>query len=140
MNRKLLAIVLAGFVIVLANIACSKSAPTDRPRLVLEFSPTPTLVPTQPTKVLATQTPIIEIVEITSTPLPTSANTSELCVIADEAVYLRPSPSATYYPLDPLPKDSRVIFTGTKDGNWLFVDYGDQSGWINGKYLGNCQD
>lgn len=71
----------------------------------------------------------------TSTPVELAA----MCVTANEAVYLRPAPSSDHYPIDPLPKGTQVMPNGARDGNWIFVSVGDQSGWIKSNYLGSCE-
>lgn len=134
---KKLSIVLAIFFLVLASLACGSKAEEWQMR---GWTVTPS--PTANTQ--ATQTPYI--VEITNTPAPTELPTvtpnptaiSYLCVTANEAVNLRPSPDASYYPIDPLKNGTKVEDLGARDGNWVFVKVGDKQGWINGEYLGAC--
>jgi hypothetical protein len=62
-----------------------------------------------------------------------------ICVLADEAVYLRPSVSNEYYPILPLRNGSRLIDLGGRTGRWWFVQYEDKQGWVYGIYLDECQ-
>lgn len=130
MKRFILAIVLP-----LAMLACNSSRPDRR----LNLYPSPTSD--------ATQTPIIQtvvstkVVQITTTPVKTATSTPvrQLCVSASEAVYMRPSPSTTPYPITQLENGSKVVDLGGRNGDWLFVSYGDKQGWVNGKYLSDCK-
>ena len=123
------------WVLGLGILACSKGSSVE----TIQF---PTKTPN------STQTPIL--VEITTTPNPTYtpiyvqvSNTPvglvTMCVVADQAVNLRAAPNSDYYPIDPLSKGTRVFLTGSKDGSWVFVNAGNQSGWINSEFLGTCE-
>jgi hypothetical protein len=115
-------------------IACGRTAPRR-----LELYPSPTVLPTQTERVviytttpLSTYTSIVK--EVTSTPKP-----EYLCIVADEAVYLRPSASMDNYPISPLPNGARVLRLGGEKEDWIFVEYGEFSGWIRQEYLKNCK-
>jgi hypothetical protein len=122
---------LAFFIVVLAILGCRSGSQRT---LVLYPSTTSTFANT-PTQVLATQTPYI--VEVTTTSGPTKEALA-ICVTADEAVYLRPSASAENYPILSLPYGSRLKDLGGRIGNWVFVQYHDNQGWVYGDYLGRC--
>lgn len=109
-------------VLVLAVLAC-------------KTGPTPQVPADTPTPVIVEVTSRV-FVEITTTPATVG---KYLCVIAVEAVYLRPSPGATHYPLMPLERGTMVKDTLTRDGNWIFVEYEDKAGWIHEDYLGECR-
>lgn len=123
-------------ILILVSLACGRSTPRELPSLYPSQTPN------------ATQTPIV--IEITNTPENTQTpefiyvvQTSTLpsttrCVIATEAVYLRPTPSTDNYPVAPLPKGSKVILSGSVNGSWVFALFGEKSGWVQSNYLGNC--
>lgn len=62
-----------------------------------------------------------------------------LCVIAQEAVYMRPSPSTENYPIIQLENGVELVDLGGRDGNWMFVQYQDKRGWVNKKYVQECK-
>jgi hypothetical protein len=102
--------------------------------------PTPTVLPTQTpfvvevtTTALPTQTPNVVIVS------PTPDALGELCVTANEAVYLRPSPNVDNYPIQEIPNGSALGDLGGRNGNWAFVELGENRGWVNMDYLGDCR-
>lgn len=125
-------------VLAVSNLACRTSPATPRV-LVLYPSATPN----------ATQTPIVQtvvntrVVQITTTPVPTFTSTPthpvrQLCVSATETVYLRPSPGTDNYPITQLANGTKVTDLGGQDGNWKFVEVKSQRGWVNEKYLKDC--
>ena len=120
---------------VLVTLACGTQTEEWRMR---GWTATPSATVSSSDEAKPTQTPFVVVV--TSTPQnPTpSPEALFLCVVADKAVYLRPSPEATLYPLDPIPSGTQVLDTGTRKGNWVFVQIGDSKGWINMEYLGKC--
>ena len=133
-------IMIALLIVVLGILACGNPAPEY---VLRGWTVTPTKF------VDATNTPLVIYVEVTNSPEPTQTpelviitQTSNavvtLCVTASDAVYLRPSPDATYYPLKPLVKGTVVIYKGTHNGEWKFVEVEDGAGWINSEYLGTC--
>jgi hypothetical protein len=132
-------ILIAVLVLMLVTLACGGTAP----RRQLNLYPTPTVDATQtpiyvPVEVEVTK--VIErttVVEITPTPVPPQA-IERMCVSATVAVYLRPSPSDDNYPIMSLPNGAELADLGGRDGAWLFVQYGDAQGWVNGVYLGDC--
>src|SRR4026207_1477918 len=97
--------IVAFLLLVVAMLACGSTTPRE---LVLYPSETPN----------ASQTPIL--VQITTTPLPTQTSivvlvtktATTLCVVANEAVYLRPSASDNNYPILPLSNGSRLTDLG----------------------------
>jgi hypothetical protein len=134
-----LRILTAVLVLMLVTLACGGTAP----RRELNLYPTPTVEATQtpiyvPVEVEVTK--VIErttVVEITPTPIPPQA-VEKMCVSAAVSVYLRPSPSDDNYPIMPLPNGAELTDLGGRDGGWLFVQYGDKQGWVNGSYAGAC--
>jgi hypothetical protein len=121
-------------------LACGISTPRERPVLY----PSPTQNSTQTPIVIQitntpenTSTPVLITIVQTTTPIPTSSN--RLCVIADQALNLRTQPSMEEGSNgSPLPHGAEVLLTGTKNGEWLFVKYGDRSGWVYSNWLGEC--
>lgn len=97
------------------------SPPTQTPRIV-QITTTP----------IYTYTPIVKI--ITETPSP-----EYLCVTAIETVHLRPSASTDNYPVMVLENGSRLTDLGGRKEKWIFVQYGEFSGWVHQKYLDNCK-
>jgi hypothetical protein len=129
-----LRILLAVLVLVLVTLACGGQAP----RRELNLWPTATPNATQtPIIVEVVETQVI-LVEITPTPAPPQV-VEKMCVSATVAVYLRPSPSDDNYPIMSLPNGAELTDLGGRDGSWLFVQYGDKNGWVNGDYVGACR-
>lgn len=100
---------------------------------------TPSAPPTQTPRIveitttaLSTYTPIVKVV--TETPEP-----GYLCVTADEAVHLRPSPSIENYPIDVLKNGTKLLDLGGRDGEWRFVRFDKQTGWVNQAYVTACE-
>ena len=93
--------------------------------LVVVWTGTPnaTYTPNAPTIIVLTQTP----------------NSTSLCVSALVAVHLRPSPNADNYPITIIPNGTLLTDLGGKDGNWIFVQFGDKQGWVNMNYIGDCK-
>ena len=122
-------------VLALSILACRTGNPERR----LNLYPSPTSE--------ATQTPVI--VEVTTTPAPTTyvivtatavpTVSIQLCVSAEKAVNLRPSPDERGYPILQLRKGDQVTDLGGRDETWIYVQYLDKQGWINKKYLSNCK-
>jgi ABC-type glycerol-3-phosphate transport system substrate-binding protein len=130
MRLKLLLAVLA---LVMVTLACGgQGQQADR---FTFWTPTPDASPT-PIVVEVVETQVI-VVEITPTPVPPQA-VEKMCVSATVAVYLRPSPSDDNYPIMSLPNGAELTDLGGRDGSWLFVQYGDAQGWVNGSYVGSC--
>lgn len=136
----------APFLLILLSIlACRTGDSEQRDKVFSALYPSPTSD--------ATQTPIIQtviatkVVQITTTPIPivpTFTNTPakpvrQLCVSATETVYLRPSPSIENYPITQLENGVKVTDLGGRNGAWWFVEWKDKRGWINSKYLKECQ-
>lgn len=96
-----------------------------------------------------TQTPIVvevvrtAVVVWTTTPVPTETKVSEqiikLCVTATEAVHLRPSPSTENYPILQLERGEEVVDLGGRNSIWMFVQYRDKRGWVNGNFVEECE-
>jgi hypothetical protein len=122
--------VLVILVLVLASVSCRTGSKVRRVDLFL--SATATFANT-PTLVLPTQTSVIVVVS--ATPAPSVGK----CVIAPEAVHLRPSPSNENYPIMALPNGAQVIDLGGRSDKWMFVQFGDKQGWIHGDFVGECQ-
>lgn len=127
-------LVMAGFSLVLVGLACGRTTPRT-----LDLYPSPTVLPTQTERIVVwtstpvqTYTPLVKI--ITETPSP-----KYLCVSADEAVHLRPSPGIDNYPIEVLKNGSKVMDLGGRDGDWGFFSYGSEQGWISLKYLETCK-
>lgn len=126
------------------SLACT--SPERKP---LNLYPSPSsearvrVITTTPLPTLPTSTPIVVVQTTTPVPpKPVSATKNEinwLCVTAQEAVYLRPSPSTENYPITQLDNGQKVKLEGGADGLWLFVTVGDQRGWVNRKYLSACK-
>jgi hypothetical protein len=125
--------------LVVVLISCRRATGTDEGIVFW----TPSAPPTQTARVVRitttpvyTYTPIVKVV--TSTPIP-----AYLCVIADEAVYLRPSADNQNYPISPLPSGSRLTDLGGRKenefGKWAFVAYQDEQGWVNLNFAENCK-
>ena len=134
--------------LVLSVLACGGSrtpsnAEATRQAVFQNLYPSPTSEATQTPSVrvitttpLPTTTPMIVV--YTATPVPTTqTKASWLCVTAVEAVNLRPSPSTENH-IAVLKYGQKVIDLGGRDGSWLYVQVGDSRGWVNIKYLGNC--
>lgn len=138
-RRKALALALN--VLALAILACGSSVESpDRQatlRAALYPSPTPD----------ATQTPVLvevtKVVQITVTSQPTAKPSPtrqiKLCVTAQEAVHLRPSPDAIGYPIAELKNGSEVTDLKGRKGEWLYVEVEDKRGWVHEKYVEECQ-
>jgi hypothetical protein len=124
-------------VLVISTLFCGQPAEEWQLR---GWTPTPPLVePTQtPFIIVYTSTPVSTytqlVKEVTSTPKP-----EYLCVVADEAVYLRPSASMDNYPISPLPNGARVLRLGGQKEDWIFVEYSEFSGWVHSEYLESCE-
>jgi len=130
MNRLIL---LFGF-LALGVLACGSTEP--RPKLNLY--PTVTIIPTQtPRFIVWTQTPNATYTPVVVVVSPTP-NSKTLCVSANVAVYLRPSPSSENYPITSIPNGSSVRDLGGRSGDWYFVALGDVQGWVNSEYLNDC--
>lgn len=126
----------------LGIIACNTGNPEQRDKVFNALYPSPTSD--------ATQTPVIQtvvatkVVQVTTTPVPsvTSTPVRQLCVSADEAVNLRPSPSTKNYKITELENGVVVTDLGGRvenvEGVWLFVEVNENRGWINEKYLEDC--
>lgn len=132
MNKRILC---ALGVLGVALLACGGQAPRK-----LDLYPSQTALPTQTERVVIwTQTPnatpLPVYVQITNTP-----NAIFVCVVAVETVYLRPAPNAQNYPVTALPNGSQLLDMGGRDGNWTFVEYNHQRGWVNSTYIENCQE
>jgi hypothetical protein len=122
------------FAFLAVSLACGRTEPRR-----LDLYPSPTVLPTQtPFVIVWTSTPVYTytpiVKEVTSTPKP-----EYLCVVADEAVYLRPSASMDNYPISPLPNGARVLRLGGEKEDWIFVEYGEFSGWVHSEYLESCK-
>lgn len=95
----------------------------------------------------ATQTPVLvevtKVVQITVTSQPTAKPTMtrqiKLCVTAQEAVHLRPSPDTIGYPIAELKNGSEVTDLKGRKGEWLYVEVEDKRGWVHEKYVGQCK-
>jgi hypothetical protein len=131
--------VLAALVLVVAQLACGQPAEewqlrgwTVTPSQTLMVAqPTQTPVVVQETVVVVAQQTVVVVAQVTPTP-------ANLCVVAQEAVYLRPAPNSDFYPIDPLTNGTEVLLTGSKDGDWVFVIVGVRSGWVKSNWLGDC--
>lgn len=139
MNRRTILQALAIGALVIATLACGGGGKTTNSPFQF-WTETPN----------ATQTPIVMFQEITTTPNATQTPNVviltqtpnalvTLCVSANVAVYLRPSPNDDNYPILPLPNGSELSDLGGRSGKWLFVSYKDNQGWVLGDFLGNCQ-
>lgn len=124
-------VALATLALAIAALACSTGPTTPRPNIW--NTSTPVVVTAQVTKItIVTTTPVV--IEVT----PTSRPPIHLCVVADEAVYLRPSPSVDNYPITEMVRNSQVVDLGGRSGTWLFVRYGTYDGWVNLRYVKEC--
>lgn len=115
--------------LVLATLACGTYVTPTPTQTANTPIVTATVVPTlfsTPTEVLAVETV-------------TPKSVGSLCVSANVAVHLRPSPSTENYPIMALPNGAKVTELGGRDGNWYFVSYEDKQGWVNGIYLSECE-
>lgn len=135
-QRKVLVhLVLAQIVLVLAQLACGSSAP--RPPIVLYPSNTPA---TTQTPVLVHITQQVTVLAQATVLVQTTPTPRRLCVLAQEAVYLRPSASETGYPITPLPNGTEVYDLGGRSEGFYFVKLSDnRQGWIYEKYIGDCK-
>ena len=130
MNR----VVMAVAFLVLVSVACRRG---ETERVNLFPSPTPD----------ATQTPVLvevtKVVQITVTQQPTAKPTMtrqiKLCVTAQEAVHLRPSPDTEGHPITVLKNGSEVTDLKGRKGEWLYVEVEDKRGWVHEKYVGQCK-
>jgi hypothetical protein len=129
-----LKILLAVLALVIATLACG-GQPASRRELNLWPTETPNATQT-PIFIEVVETQVI-VVEITPTPVPPQ-EVEKMCVSALEAVYLRPSPSDDNYPIKSLPNGAELLDLGGRDGSWLFVEFEDKQGWVNGDYVGRC--
>ena len=134
-------IFIAFLILVLAMLACGNPAPeyvlrgwTVTPSMEVLPTQTPYVVTQEVVmEQLVTGTPIY--IEITNTPEPVA----ELCVLADVAVHLRPSPSTQNYPIEVLANETKVQDLGGRDGKWWFVSVSDKQGWVDSNYLADCR-
>lgn len=111
------------------NLYPSPSSEAEAVRVI-----TTTPLPTQPTF-----TPITVVYTSTSVPTPTpTIENYWLCVTAQEAVNLRPSPSTENH-IAVLRNGDRVRDLGGRNGSWVYVETGNKRGWVNGKYLKSCR-
>jgi len=125
--------IVAFLVLVVATLACGTPAEEWELR---GWTVTPSLsqpATTTPTLVVATQTPFI--IEVTNTNQPADI----LCIVAQEAVNLRPSPNITGYPIVALKNGEKVIDLGGRSGTFMFVQIGDKQGWVHGDYVRACR-
>lgn len=128
--------ILALVMLVTLSLACGGTVS----RRQLELYPSATVEATQTPYIVvhtatpnATYTPLVVVVSATpNAPI-------MLCVSANEAVYLRPAPNADNYPIVPLPNDTRLQDLGGRKDGWVFVALGTRQGWVNGKYIKECQ-
>ena len=129
------ALALPVIVLALSVLACR----TGNPERKLNLYPTPTSEATQTPYVVevTTSPPPPIFVQITTTPVPTLS--IQLCVSAVETVNLRPSASDRGYPITQLENGDEVVDLGGRQGNWIYVQAGDEAGWINKKYLEACK-
>lgn len=128
--------ILAILLLVVAHLACGSPAPdyvlrgwTVTPSVVAQPSQTPFVV--KETVVVAHQETVVVVAHVTPTP-------GRLCVVAQEAVYLRPSPSTDNHPIVPLLSREEVLDLGGRSGTWIFAQVRDKQGWVQGKYVGEC--
>jgi hypothetical protein len=128
---------MAGFLMVMAILACGKPAEEWQLR-GWTVTPSPFLPTQTPFIVVHTTTPVYTytpiVKEVTSTPKPVY-----LCVVADVAVHLRPSPSIDNYPITPLSNGTKLMDLGGKREEWIFVQYGELSGWVRSEYTKSCK-
>jgi hypothetical protein len=125
-------IFLGALAILLAMLACRVSPAEPR---TLNLYPSETPDATQTAVVVRITVPVI--VQITNTPEPTGEPVV-LCVVAQTAVHLRPSPSNDNYPIEALKNGSRLTDLGGRDGAWLFVRVGTTEGWVHGDFVQEC--
>ncbi len=129
--RRNLRLLLGLTVVMFGSLACGSAA---RRQLVLYPTPTHNATPTN-IVVEITTTPVTVLMVITQTP----NAAARICVQADVAVNLRPSPSNQNYPIMVIPNGTELNDLGGRNGKWLFVELGDKQGWINQDYVGACQ-
>ena len=122
-------IMLTVSVLVLAMLACGEYITPTPTRVVATVSVISSITPRPTSTALAT---------LTETPTAQSL-AQYLCVTASETVYLRTQPDMAHDAIVSLANGTRVIDTGTHDGDWIFVEYGDKAGWIHSAYLAECQ-
>lgn len=139
---------IAFFVLTVSVLACKTGDTAARQRVFADLYPSPSsearvrVITATPLPTLPTSTPIVVVQTTTPVP-PKPVSTTEneinwLCVTAQEAVYLRPSPSVMNYPITELESGQKVKLEGGADGLWLFVTVDDKAGWVNKTYLGEC--
>jgi hypothetical protein len=143
MNKRQKSILIFFLLIVFISLACGRSAGSPKSEPFTFWTPTPNSTQTpiiivHTTTPLPTQTPEVIVLIATSTPY-----TNRLCVIADQAVYLRPSASDDGYPILPLTKGLELLDLGGREGDWAFVQYTNErgeikQGWSNIHWLGDC--
>jgi hypothetical protein len=126
-----LPIALGILVLALGVLACGGTAP--RSGLNLYPSSTPNATQT-PMIVTVESTPAVVVIEVTVTSTPIG----KLCVNAVVAVHLRPSPSDQNYPIMVLPNRTELVDLGGRSGKWMFVQVGDNQGWVHGDYVQRC--
>jgi hypothetical protein len=124
-------IFVAVLAIVLAILACGGAAP--RRGLNLYPSSTPNATQT-PMIVTVESSPSVIVIEVTVTSEPAG----KLCVNADVAVHLRPSPNNQNYPITVIANRTELIDLGGRNSKWMFVQIGDNQGWVHGDYVQRC--
>lgn len=80
------------------------------------------------------------VTETTKSPEELSVNETEnytATVTALQGVYMRKGPSTSYEAVTVLGNGETVTVKGSdsEDGNWLYISYGDMTGYVNGAYL-----
>jgi hypothetical protein len=129
-------IFLAVTALVVAQLACA--APADRGPVVLYPSATPNATQTPVVVTVVAQVTVVAhqtvVAQVTTTP-----RGDKYCVTAEETVYLRPSPSTDNYPVVALAHGAVVAHLGGRNGDWMFVQYEDKTGWVNKDYIGDCK-
>lgn len=126
-----------GILIVILACRTGPSERSERPNLY----PTPTENPTQTPVVVRVKETVVVIQTTTPKPTMTIRPTEEvrLCVTATEAVHLRPSPSTENYPILQLERGEEVVDLGGRNSIWMFVQYRDKRGWVNGNFVEECE-
>lgn len=135
MKKRSCTLVVALVALVVAQLSCGTPSSS-------QFHSTPTVAPTQTPivqKVIQTAVVVWTTTPKPTRPSPTATSATRYCISATEAVYLRPSPSISNYPIVELKNGTTVLDLGGRNGNWMFVEIGTKRGWVNRKYIKECE-
>ena len=125
----------------LAPVILATQTPTPAPTQT--FTPSPTLTATPTMTVTPSRTPRPTDTPtptrqgfVTRTPSPTPTLPNPCLATVDFNLNMRSEPSADGDLIATIPYDSAIsVFGSNADRTWWYVEYNDQTGWVDGQYI-----